>query len=149
MATNGDKQTNGNSTKRDNTAQRIIEAIKHSDGLLTDAAKKAHVGYTTLWRYTKDYSSVEQAVKEAKETMLDFAESKLYGKIRDGDNTAIIFFLKTQGKARGYIERQELTGANGGPIGLENNASNLSDEELEAIIKGRSSGGATKKEQGS
>ena len=140
MTTNGDKQTNGNSKKRDNTALRIIEAIKQSDGLLTDAAKKAHVGYTTLWRYTKDYPSVEQAVKEAKETMLDFAESKLYVNIKAGDNTAIIFFLKTQGKARGYIERQEIEHSGG----IDKGADELSDEELAAIIKGRSGGSADK-----
>ena len=107
---------NGNSKKREQTAQRIIDAIRESNGLLTLAAKRAGLGYTTVWRYTQDYPSVAQAVMEAKEKMLDFTESKLYEKIKEGDNAAIIFFLKTQGKKRGYIERQEVTGEGGKPI---------------------------------
>ena len=109
-------EINGNSKKREQTALRIIDAIRESNGLLTLAAKKAGVGYTTIWRYTQDYPSVKQAVIEAKERMLDFAEGKLYENIKGGDNTAIIFYLKTQGKGRGYIERQEVTGEGGKPI---------------------------------
>ena len=113
MATNGE---NGTPRKREQTAQRIIEAIQASNGLLTLAAKRAGVSYTTVWRYTQDFPSVKQAVIEAKEQMVDFAEGKLYEKIRAGDNTAIIFFLKTQAKHRGYIERAEIGGIGGEPI---------------------------------
>ena len=38
---------------------------------------------------------------------LDFAESKLYELVDDKHPTAIIFLLKTKGKDRGYVERQE------------------------------------------
>ena len=107
---------NGNSKKREETAARIIAAISESNGLLTLAAKKAGIGYSTVWRYTQDFSTVKQAVTEAKERMLDFAEGKLYEKIKSGDNAAIIFFLKTQGKKRGYVERSEVTGEDGKPM---------------------------------
>ena len=107
---------NSKSPKREQTAARIIKAITESNGLLTLTAKKAGLGYTTVWRYTQDFPSVKQAVVEAKERMLDFAEGKLYEKIRGGDNACIIFYLKTQGKGRGYIERQEFTGVGGSPI---------------------------------
>ncbi len=128
MAANG---TNGNSKKREDTAARIIKALGESNGLLSLAAKIAHVGYTTMWRYTKEFPTVKQAVFEAKEAMLDFAEGKLYGNIRDGDNTAIIFFLKTQGKSRGYIEKQEIEHSVDNDKGA---AREPTDEELLAII---------------
>ena len=115
MLTNGNG-TNGLSKKRELTCQKIIEALCECNGLLTLAARKAGVSYTTVKRYALEMPSVRQAVNDAKESMLDFAEGKLYQKIKAGDNTAIIFYLKTQGKGRGYIERQEFTGEGGKPI---------------------------------
>jgi len=114
--------TNGQITitkKREHTAQRIIEAIKGSNGLLTLAAKKAGLNYSTVWRYSQLFPSVQQAVHEAKESMLDFTEGMLYKNIKAGDNASIIFYLKTQGKQRGFVERSELTGAEGRPIKME------------------------------
>lgn len=103
------------SKKREQTARRIILALGEAKGLLTLAARKAGVSYKTIWRYTQDFPSVKQAVEEAKESITDFAEGKLFEKISKGDTACIIFYLKTKGKIRGYIERQEVTGADGGP----------------------------------
>lgn len=105
-----------NSKKRDETAARIIKALHESKGLLTDAAQLAGVCYRTVNRYVADYPSVKQAAQEAHERMVDFAESKLYEKIAAGDNACIIFFLKCQAKDRGYVERQEVSGPDGGAI---------------------------------
>ena len=58
--------------------ERIIQAIKESNGLLTVAAAKAGIKYRTLWGYGKEFPEVRQAMDEAKESMLDFAEGKLY-----------------------------------------------------------------------
>jgi len=116
MVTNG---KNVISKKREQKAEKIIAAIKESKGLLTLAARKAGISYTTVWRYTQDFPSVKQAVEEAKEFMTDFAEGKLFEKISKGDITAIIFYLKTKGKSRGYVERHEVGGEGGGPITLK------------------------------
>ena len=129
------------SKKRQQTAARIIEAIRESSGLLTLAAKKAGIHYQTVWQYTQDFPEVKQAMVEAKERMLDFAEGKLYEKIKEGDNTAIIFYLKTQGKARGYIERQEVTGEGGGPVKVEHD---VKDKIISAISRLASASGEGK-----
>ncbi|MDD5501608.1 MAG: hypothetical protein PHH57_08045 [Candidatus Omnitrophica bacterium] len=105
--------------KRDNTAARIIKALEETQGLLTAAAKRAGVSYSTIKRYVADYPSVAQAKEEAQERLLDFAEGKLYQKIKDGDTASLIFYLKTQGKKRGYVERVENTGKDGGPIEIK------------------------------
>ena len=110
------KGSNGNGKKREETAKRIIKALKETNGLLTMAAARSGIGYRTVCRYVADYPSVKEAAHDAKEAMLDYAEGKLYSKIKSGDNTCIIFYLKTQGKSRGYIERQEFTGEGGQPI---------------------------------
>jgi len=53
------------------------------------------------------YPSLKEVLSEAREIALDHVESKLMKAIDDGNLTAIIFFLKTQGKSRGYSERSE------------------------------------------
>ena len=106
---------NGISKKREHTAQKIITALKESTGLLTVAAKKAGVSYSTVNRYANDFPSVREALEEAKEAMLDFTEGKLFEQIAEGNIASIIFYLKTQGKKRGYTERHELAGV-GGPF---------------------------------
>lgn len=105
-----------NPKKREATAARIIEALKECNGLLTLAARKAGVTYRTIKRYADDYPTVAEAYKESKETMLDVAEGKLYQAIGKGESWAICFYLKTQGKQRGYVERQEFTGKDGNPL---------------------------------
>lgn len=107
MTTNVMKSKNVMSKKREATANKIIAAIKSEKGYLTLAAKKAGLSYVTVWRYAQDFLSVKEAVEEAKETVLDFVEGQLYKKIEDGDVASIIFYLKTKGKSRGYVERQE------------------------------------------
>lgn len=60
----------------------------------------------TLYIWIED-ESLQQSIVDGRNSRIDFVESKLDQKINEGDTTAIIFFLKTQGKERGYVERQE------------------------------------------
>jgi hypothetical protein len=66
------------------------------------------VSRRTMYDWIQKDEDLQQAVKDGRELMIDLAENKLKDKITDGDNTSIIFYLKTQAKHRGYIERQEI-----------------------------------------
>lgn len=59
---------------------------------------------------------MQAARAEGEELRLDIAESALDKAVEAGEAWAVCFFLKTRGKARGYTERHEVTGADDGPV---------------------------------
>jgi len=94
-------------------AQQMIDAIQDAKGILTVAARKLQCSRMTVYRYINKYNTVKDAYEEANESNIDFVETKLMEQINKGNITAIIFFLKTKAKHRGYVERQEFTGKDG------------------------------------
>ena len=100
------------------TANQMIEALREKHGNLSAAARFLGCSRNTISRYIDTYSTVQAVADEERETLIDFAENQLFKQVQDGNITAIIFTLKTIGKHRGYVERQEVTGAESGPIEL-------------------------------
>ncbi len=102
------------------TAQQVADALAQAKGFVSVAARNLGCADNTVRNYMERYAVCKQAVKDARESMIDIAEGRLYQNINSGDNTAIIFFLKTQAKHRGYIERYEqkteISGPNGDDI---------------------------------
>ena len=90
------------------TPEQVIAALQDAKGLVFLAAHKLGCGRQTIARYQKRYPAVREAVVTAKGGMCDLAESKLYDAIESGAPWAICFYLKTQAKDRGYVERQEV-----------------------------------------
>ena len=98
------------------TAQQAINAIKDSRGFVTTIAKRLGCTRGNVYALMHKYPTIKAAIEEEREGLKDFVEGKLFEQINEGNMTGIIFFLKTQAKDRGYVERQEITGADGGPI---------------------------------
>lgn len=65
------------------------------------------VSRMAFYRWKEKYPKLVEMLNEQEESLIDFAESKLIEKINEGDNTSLIFFLKTKGKKRGYVETVE------------------------------------------
>ena len=108
-----------NQNRTEHHKKAIIEALEKSLGVVTTACKLVGVGRTTFYQWLKDDEVFAQQVKDIDNIALDFVESKLFENIRDGKTSETIFYLKTKGKSRGYVERQEITGADGMPTKFE------------------------------
>jgi hypothetical protein len=105
----------------------MLQALTTSLGNVTEAAAAVGMSRETHYDWLKNDPEYSAAVASLKNVALDFAESQLKKlmegaerqalthdgevvTIKDAPNTsAVIFYLKTQGKQRGYIERQELS----------------------------------------
>jgi len=108
-----------NQNRTEQHKKAILEALEQSLGVVTTACKKVGIGRTTFYQWLKDDEEFAKQVDDISNITLDFAESQLHKQIKDGNTSATIFYLKTKGKKRGYIERQEITGADGMPTNFQ------------------------------
>jgi hypothetical protein len=89
--------------------EAMIKALEKSLGVVTSACRSVGISRTTHYEWLQSDEEYSKAVQSLSDLALDFAESKLHSLIQEGDTTATIFYLKTKGKQRGYIERQEVS----------------------------------------
>jgi len=109
--------------------KRVLEALQKTLGIVTSACKMVDVSTTQFYHWIKTDEDFAQAVKMVDDVALDFAESKLLENIKGKKETSIIFYLKTKGKKRGYIEKQEIDHTTRGE------SLNLANESTEDLIK--------------
>ena len=86
----------------------MIGAMKSELGVVTAACKVVGISRETHYKWLKEDENYKQWMEELPDLTLDFVENALLKKIKEGNVTAQIFYLKTKGKDRGYIERQEI-----------------------------------------
>ena len=112
------------------TVEQVAEALRLSAGIQSLAAKRLKCDRKTVSNYIKAHPSLAALIEEIVEESLDLAEGQLLKSIGEGDKTAIIFYLKTKGKQRGYIERGELTGKDGGAVAIKQEDIDAGREKL-------------------
>lgn len=110
----------------DTNKKTVLEMLAKTRGVVSTACESANIARSTFYDWCNNDPEFKQVVDDINEAAIDFVESKLIEKI-DGitvqtynakgeaviyeqppSDTAIIFFLKTRGKKRGYIERSEV-----------------------------------------
>ena len=99
-----------NAEFKDISKEAFIIAYKENFGNITIACESAGVGRGQYKSWCEKDPEFRQRLAEIEpeEIMLDFGEHKLMERIAKGDTLATMFLLKTKGKRRGYIERQEV-----------------------------------------
>lgn len=114
------------SNRSNNKKEIMLTCLKNSMGIVSTACEKADIARKTHYEWYNNDPDYSAAVDAIQESCIDFAESKLMElingakhevatakgevlQIQDGPNpTACIFYLKTKGKKRGYVEKSEL-----------------------------------------
>lgn len=99
--------------------EALLKALEKSLGVVTAACKKSETPRSTYYKWLKEDKDFAKDVRDIENVALDFAESQLHKQISDNSTAATIFYLKTKGKGRGYVERQEITGAEGMPTNFQ------------------------------
>ena len=98
------------------TNTRMLDAIKKNGGAVYLAARELGCAPNTIYNRMEKSPTLKRAVEDARGEVVDYAEQKLRLAILNGEPWAIAMALKTIGKHRGYVERQEVTGADGGAV---------------------------------
>lgn len=101
------------------TTEQMIEAAYKSMGMVPGIANQLRCSSQTVRNYARKYVTVQKAIQDARQDVVDLAEVEFIRKIKGGDTTCIIYALKTLGKDRGYVERNEITGKDGATITFE------------------------------
>lgn len=98
----------------------FINELKARLGLIQLTCEATGISHDTVRNWARTDPEFLAATTNIGEYTLDVVEQKFLSAIVEkGDITAMIFYLKTKGKQRGYSQRVELTGAGGGPIESE------------------------------
>lgn len=101
------------------TVKQIEHALRGTAGNVTAAANALGITRQGLQARLKKNAALREIVTEEREALCDLAESALRLNVAKGDVASVIFALKTLGKSRGYIERQEVSSADNKPIAVE------------------------------
>jgi len=106
--------------KSEHLKKKLVSSLRKNLGIVSSACTALGISRTTYYKYYNEDGDFKNKVDAIGEDTLDFAESKLFDLIDNGNVAATIFFMKTKGKSRGYIERQE----------AESNANNITGIRL-------------------
>lgn len=112
------------------TAKEVEAKLRELHGNMAAVGRVFGVTRQAVYDFCKKRPSLMAVSADVREAMKDNGESALYAAVLRGEAWAVCFYLKTQAKDRGYTERQELTGKNGGPMEHRD----MTDDQLRARI---------------
>jgi hypothetical protein len=112
----------------------MIKAAEDTGGLISLMAQRLGCHSNTVRNYIARHPTLKAAIDQEREVLVDEAEFGLRKAVRDIQPWAVGLVLKTLGKDRGYVEKQQIE------MSGSLDVSKLSDDELRAIVADKSSG---------
>ena len=94
----------GQLTQIDKVKTEFLERLQTNLGIISHTCNEVGICRQTFYNWLKLDESFAKAVKMIDELTIDHVESKLMDLINDKTPSAVIFYLKTKGRARGYTQ---------------------------------------------
>lgn len=88
----------------------FLESFRESLGIIAPACRASNINRQTYYNWLKRDEDFKSAVEIIQEEQIDHVESKFIESINSSGKGAVvaqIFYLKTKGKHRGFIEKIE------------------------------------------
>lgn len=85
----------------------LLRSLEENLGILAPALKVAAMDRYTFNKYYEEDLDFRIRVDEIREQSVDYVEGQLLKQIKNGGAAQTIFYLKTKGKHRGYVETTE------------------------------------------
>ena len=119
------------------TVAEVEPLVGECNGNIAEIARRLRVSRGTIHNRIADSPTLQAALDDARETYVDAVESALYANALGGNVAAQIFVMKAHpaAKRRGWSERHELGGTDGGPVQHEHKGQTHGDvEHLAAVL---------------
>lgn len=86
-------------TKKQNI---LLESLKEHLGIVTVSCEAVNISRGSYYNWYNNNAEFREKADEILDVQLDFVEFQLIKRIKDGSDTAIIYYLNHKGKKRGY-----------------------------------------------
>ena len=97
----------------------IIAALEKTHGMVYLAAESLGCSAMTIYRRAAKEKKIQNTIDSHRGKLIDKAELKLEQAVMNGEPWAVTLTLKSLGKNRGYVERQEQVNIEGKPMTIE------------------------------
>lgn len=118
------------------TDEKVEAALRATAGIYRYAAEQLKCAPNTVKNRVTASAHLQAVLLEIADDLGDLVEHKFIEKIKRGNMTAMIFYAKCKLKHRGWVERTELTGPNGGNLSISLREIDEFDKALEANQNG-------------
>jgi hypothetical protein len=87
---------------KDVRKRAMLKALIRSLGVVAYACEEVGISRQTHYTWLKTDLAYKEVIGHIYEASIDYAEARLFRQIKESDLRAIMFILRTRGKARGY-----------------------------------------------
>ena len=93
---------NSKKNKKDTIKKDLLKALEKTMGIVTSACQQVNISRSLFYKYLNEDGEFKEKVEDINNICLDFAETQLFKRIKEGSDSSIFYYLNNKGKKRGY-----------------------------------------------